>query len=65
MNVTLELSPEDARLLSDHLHRRIEGLDFELVRTDTRGLQRALVEELQRLRAIERRIADAIDVAGA
>lgn len=53
----LELSADEARLLKTHLGRRIQELDGELVRTDKHELQRALDLDIEKLHAIEDRLA--------
>jgi hypothetical protein len=52
----LTLTPEETRLLVNHLAQRIEHMDAELVHTDRRDLQRSLANELQALRAPTERI---------
>jgi len=52
----LTLTPEETRLLVNHLTQRIEHMDAELVHTDRRDLQRSLANELQALRALTERI---------
>jgi hypothetical protein len=58
--VTLTLTPEDARFLHDHLRKHIAEMDLEVVHTDKRELQRALSEDVDRLRAIESRVRAAL-----
>lgn len=53
----LELSADEARLLKTQLDRRIVDLDDELVHTDKHELQQALNFDVERLRAIDERLA--------
>jgi hypothetical protein len=59
--MTLELSLEEARFLSSHLARHIDQVDAELVHTDSRALQREIVQDLDHLRAIARKLERLID----
>ena len=52
----LTLTPQESRLLIDHLTQQVGHLDEELVHTDKRELQRALATELQALRDLTDRI---------
>ncbi|HEY8090335.1 MAG TPA: hypothetical protein VIF09_20880 [Polyangiaceae bacterium] len=48
----LTLTTDETRLLIQHLVRRIDEMDAELVHTDKRELQRGLARDLQMLRAL-------------
>ncbi|HZR84576.1 MAG TPA: hypothetical protein VFD92_26015 [Candidatus Binatia bacterium] len=63
MNVTIELSLDELRLLVSHLGRHIDHLDHELVRTDNPELQHAFAREVEAIRSIASRL-DAASVAG-
>ena len=52
----LDLSPEEAAFLTQHLNRHIEAMDAELIHTDKRQLQRELAEELTKLKEIQERL---------
>lgn len=54
----LDLSPEEARFLKEHLTAHIAQVDNELVHTDKREMQRALASDIDHLRRIERRLSD-------
>ncbi len=55
--MNIDLSPQEARLLDQHLVRHIEQVDKELVHTDKREMQKALAGEVDALRVIRERIA--------
>ena len=55
----IKLTTEETELLLQHLAKRAEQMDSELVHTDKRELQRSLAEDLRALRALESRIRDA------
>ena len=61
--MNLELSLEEARFLKRHLAYYIHEVDNELIHTDSRDLQRALVDDLEHLRSIERKIDRLIESA--
>ncbi len=52
MTISLELSPEEARLLLEHLANHMKHLDAELVRTDKRELQHAIAQEETALQGV-------------
>jgi hypothetical protein len=53
----LELTPEEAAFLREHLAKHVAQVENELVHTDKRELQRALARDVDRLRGIERKLA--------
>ena len=57
MTINLALSADDARLLHEHLRRHIDEVDDELIHTDNRTMRHALVEDVDRLRRIEKQLA--------
>lgn len=56
MAILLELTNEEARLLSSHLSNHLHGLDAELVRTDKYQLQHELADEIRRLQHVALRL---------
>lgn len=56
---TITLSTEELQLLLRHLTRHIAELDAALVHTDRPALQHDLAREIDAIRAIERRFAEA------
>lgn len=56
----LELSPDEARFLDEHLGRHRAEMERELVRTDKRELQRDLARETELLRTIHERLRSAL-----
>jgi hypothetical protein len=56
MDVQLQLSREEARLLGMHLERYLTQLHAELVRTDQRALHKSLAVEIEALRTIAERL---------
>jgi hypothetical protein len=54
--VLLELSDEEGQLMLEQLALRVQELDDELVHTDRADLQRALFDEVERLRALTERL---------
>lgn len=56
MAMQLELTLEEARLLSSHLSYHLKRLDAELVRTDKAQLQHELAGEIRRLQQIGARL---------
>jgi hypothetical protein len=60
----LDLTPEEARFLKEHLARHIAEVDTELVHTDTREMQRDLAADVEHLRRIERRLSELVEAAG-
>ena len=59
-HVTLELSVEDARFLSEELQRHISTRDLELVHTDAHALQHAIAKDVARLNAIQQRLTEVL-----
>jgi hypothetical protein len=57
--MTVTLSPAEAELLLRHLARHIRQLEAELVRTDHPPLQHDLARDIDVMREVERRFADA------
>jgi len=53
MTLKLELSPDDARCLRDHLTRHILELDDELVHTERQPMRHELAADSKRLRAVK------------
>ena len=53
----VQLTPQEATFLRDHLARHLKALEDELVHTEKRDLQRSLAEETQRLRVLIDRFA--------
>jgi hypothetical protein len=60
----LQLSAEEARLLSEQLAFRLVELDRELVRTDQHRLQHALADDVRRLGAVAQRLETLLAQAG-
>ncbi len=56
----LELTEEEARMLALHLERHIKRVDDELVRTDSRQMQRELAHDERRLLGILERLEASI-----
>ena len=54
--MNLDLTPEEAKLLADHLERHIARVDHELIHTDQRQMQREIHREEQQLSAILTRL---------
>lgn len=48
----IELEPQDAKFLREHLDARLRAVEDELVHTDRREMQRALAADANRLRAL-------------
>ena len=59
-HVTLELSVDDARFLSEELQRHINTRDLELVHTDAHSLQHAIAKDVARLNAIHQRLTQVL-----
>lgn len=59
----LDLSPEEARFLKEHLTAHIAQVESELVHTDKREMQRLLAADIDHLRRIERRLCDLLQPA--
>lgn len=55
--ITLELTPQDASFLAQHIGARIDHIQHELVHTDDRALHRAIADDLARLEALRHRLA--------
>ena len=62
--VQLDLTLEEARFLKEHLARHIADVDSELVHTDKREMQRALVADIEHLKRIAHRLSGLIEAAG-
>jgi hypothetical protein len=54
--VQVELSNEELKLLSSHLHRHLDQVDKELVRTDNPTLQHAIAKEVKVLEGVMKRL---------
>jgi hypothetical protein len=54
----IDLSNDEAKLLTSHLIRHIQRVESELVHTDKVAMQHELAREVDALRAIERRIEE-------
>ena len=52
-HVTLELSVQDARFLSEELQQHISRREMELVHTDAQSLQRAITKDVARLNGVQ------------
>lgn len=61
----LELTDEEIRFLRSQLVRHLGEIDDELIHTDKHELQRALMRDADRLRAIERKIEILLEKAEA
>lgn len=48
----IEIEPQDASFLRDHLNARLRAVEDELVHTDKREIQRTLAADANRLRAL-------------
>jgi predicted site-specific integrase-resolvase len=59
--MVLDLSDEEARLLQLHLERHIKHVDDELVRTDSRQMQRDLAHDETRLVSILEKLDQRLD----
>lgn len=57
--VTLQLTRDDAQLLSQQVEAQINRLQVELVHTDDRALHRAIADDLARLEALRYRLTRA------
>ncbi len=62
--VTLEMSVEEAMVLLEQLAHRITELDRDVVRTEPHDLRHALVEDVEHLNDVERRLAALLHRAG-
>ena len=58
--LSLDLSVTDADFLRAQIDRRVQEVDNELVHTDKRELQRALAIDLERLLALQARLAELV-----
>lgn len=58
--MTIELTPDEARLLVDHLRIYLEHLDKEVAHTDRYQLQHALARDERALTSIFARLKDAV-----
>ena len=58
--MTLDLTPDEARLLVDHLRIYLRRLDTELARTDRYQLQHALAREERMLESVWQRLSQAV-----
>lgn len=57
--IILQLTQDDAQLLTQQLDAQINRLQVELVHTDDRALHRALADDLGRLEALRQRLTRA------
>ncbi len=55
-NVQLELSRDEVELLTAHLHRHLDQVDKELIRTEKHQLQHAIALESRALEAVLTRL---------
>jgi hypothetical protein len=62
--IALQLSRDDALFLSEQLRRHLQTVDNELVHTDSHRMQHELAADLERLRAIEDRLREALSEEG-
>lgn len=58
--MTLDLTPDEARLLVEHFKIYLRHVDAELARTDRYQLQHALAREERVLESIFQRLSDAV-----
>lgn len=61
--MVLDLSDEEARLLQLHLERHIKRVDDELIRTDSRQMQRDLAHDESRLVSILEKLDARLDAS--
>ncbi len=54
--ILVELTRDELSLLATHLHRHLEQVDKELVRTDNPSLQHAIAHEVQVLEGVVARL---------
>ncbi len=65
MAITLVLPDDDLRFLRAQLQARLRWLDDELIHTDRHEAQHALASDVDRLRALDRRLAAALESSAA
>lgn len=65
MMYRLELSDQEIRFLRSQLVRHLSELEDELIHTDKHDLQHALMQDADKLRAIERKVEVLLETSDA